>query len=64
MSTQEQTIPVKRDYKSHMFKLIFDDKRKLLALYNAISGRRYTNPEQLTINTLENAIYMSMQNDI
>ena len=64
MSTQEQILPVKRDYKSHMFKLIFDDKRKLLALYNAVSGRRYTDPEQLTINTLENAIYMSMQNDL
>ncbi len=57
-------IPVKRDYKSRMFKLIFDDKRKLLELYNAVSGKKYTNPEQLTINTLENAIYMSMQNDL
>ena len=64
MSTQEQVIPVKRDYKSRMFKLIFDDKRKLLELYNAVSGKKYTNPELLTINTLENAIYMSMQNDI
>lgn len=64
MNTQEQILPVKRDYKSHMFKLIFDDKRKLLALYNAVSGRRYTDPEQLITNTLENAIYMSMQNDI
>ncbi len=64
MSTQEQLIPVKRDYKSRMFKLIFDDKRKLLELYNAVSGKKYTNPELLTINTLENAIYMSMQNDI
>jgi len=57
-------IPVKRDYKSRIFKLIFYDKRKLLALYNAMSGRNYTDPEQLTINTLENAIYMSMQNDV
>ena len=63
MSTQEQVIPVKRDYKSRMFKLIFDDKRKLLELYNAVSGKNYTDPELLTINTLENAIYMSMQND-
>ena len=30
MSTQEQMIPVKRDYKSRMFKLIFNDKRKLM----------------------------------
>ena len=64
MKTKEQELPVKRDYKSHMFKLIFDDKRKLLALYNAVSGKHYTDPELLTINTLENAIYMSMKNDM
>ena len=64
MSTQEQFIMVKWDYKSRMFKLIFNDKRKLLKLYNAVSGKNYNDPEKLTINTLENAIYMSMQNDL
>ena len=34
------------------------------ALFNAMSGRNYTDPEQLTITTLDNAIYMSMKNDI
>lgn len=42
MNKQEQMIPVKRDHKSRMFKLIFDDKRKLLELYNAVSGKNYT----------------------
>ncbi len=35
-----------------------------MRLYNAMSRKNYTNPELLTINTLENAIYMSMQNDL
>ena len=44
--------------------MIFEDKRKLLELYNAISGKHYEDPELLEINTLENAIYMSMKNDL
>ena len=42
----------------------FSDKKELLQLYNAVSGRNYTDTELLTITTLENAIYMSMRNDI
>ena len=55
---------MKRDYKSRMFTMIFSDKKELLELYNAVAKRNYSDPELLTINTLENAIYMSMKNDI
>ncbi|HIW84138.1 MAG TPA: hypothetical protein H9873_07445 [Candidatus Dorea gallistercoris] len=44
--------------------MIFEDKRNLLELYNAVSGKHYEDPELLEINTLENAIYMSMRNDL
>ena len=47
-----------------MFRMIFSEKEKLLELYNAVSGKDYKDPELLIINTLENAIYMSMKNDI
>ena len=57
-------VQVKFDYKSRIFIMIFSDKRRLLKLYNAMSRKNYTDPELLTINTLENAIYMSMQNDL
>ena len=53
-----------RLYKAHLFVMIFEDKKKLLELYNAISGKHYEDPELLEINTLENAIYMSMKNDL
>lgn len=53
-----------RTYKSTIFAMLFEDKEHLLELYNAISGKHYTNPEMLEINTLENAIYMAMRNDI
>lgn len=55
---------IKRDYKSRMFTMIFSEKKELLELYNAVAKRNYGNPELLTINTLENAIYMSMYNDL
>ena len=61
---KEKSFAVNRVYKSRIFTMIFQDKEKLLELYNAISGKNYTDPELLEINTLENAIYMNMQNDL
>lgn len=55
---------VKRSYKDTVFRLIFRDKKQLLSLYNAVNGTNYNNAEDLEINTLENAIYMNMKNDI
>ena len=53
-----------RDYKDRIFTMLFNDPKRLLDLYNTMSGKNYTNPEQLIINTLKNAIYMSMKNDL
>lgn len=53
-----------RSYKSRLFEMIYSEKSELLELYNAIHGTHYDNPEQLEINTLKNAIYMSMHNDV
>ena len=44
--------------------MVFSRREELLQLYNAINGTDYQNPEELEINTLQNAIYMSMHNDI
>ena len=53
-----------RNYKSTIFAMLFGKKERLLKLYNAISGRKYMDPEALEINTLENAIYLGMKNDL
>lgn len=58
------TPEVYRTQKSRIFEMVFRDKRELLGLYNAVNGTSYENPEQLEINTLENAIYLSMHNDL
>jgi hypothetical protein len=44
--------------------MIFSEKKALLELYNAIQKTNYDDPNLLTINTLENAIYLSMRNDV
>lgn len=64
--TQEQTETRKpqRMYKDRIFRMVFSEKRELLSLYNAMNGTAYKNPDELQINTLENAIYMGMRNDL
>jgi len=56
--------PVYHTYKDRVFRLLFKDRKRLLELYNALNNTHYTNEDDLTINTLENAIYMKMKNDI
>ncbi len=51
-------------YKDTVFRMLFSDKERLLQLYNAVSGTDYDEPDDLIVTTLENAIYMSMKNDI
>ena len=59
-----QMLAAGRNYKSTVFAMLFGDRERLLRLYNAISGKNYQDPEELEINTLDNAIYMGMKNDL
>ena len=56
-------LTANRMYKSRIFAMLFSDRNELLKLYNAINGTSY-DPDLLQVNTLENAVYMSMQNDV
>ena len=56
-----------RQYKDSLFRFIFgreESKQNLLDLYNALNNSDYKNKDDLEINTLENAIYMRMKNDV
>lgn len=55
---------VNRIYKDTLFRLLFNDRKNLLSLYNAVNHTNYTNEEYLEINTLENAIYLKVKNDV
>ena len=61
---QNDVLTTNRMYKSRIFAMLFSDRNELLKLYNAINGTSYDDPDLLQVNTLENAIYMSMQNDV
>ncbi len=61
----QSILPVaNRKYKDTIFRMLFSDKKNLLSLYNALNGKNYSDCDQLEIVTLENAIYMSMKNDL
>ena len=57
-------LPANRVSKSRLFAMIFSEKENLLQIYNALKGTTYKESEQIKVNTLENAIYMSMHNDV
>ena len=40
-------ITVNRTFKSRIFTMLYRDKKELLDLYNAVTGKHYENPEEL-----------------
>jgi len=58
------TTTVQRNYKDGLFLMIFRNKPALLSLYNAVRGSNYTNPDDLTVTTIENVLYLGMKNDV
>ncbi len=63
----DSEVTVYRNYKDNLFKLIFGrpgEEQSLLDLYNALNGSDYKSTEDLTINTLEDVIYIQMKNDV
>ena len=54
---------VNREYKDRLFCRVFEDRKDLLELYNAVNDTDYTNPELLEVNTLEDVIFLGMKND-
>ncbi len=55
---------VQRNFKDTVFRMLFNEKKNLLNLYNALNRTTYTNTDDLEITTLENAVYMNYKNDI
>ena len=64
VSTNQNHVSVNRQYKARIFEMLYEDKKEFLDLYNAINETNYQDPNLLQINTLKNAIYMSMHNDV
>lgn len=56
--------PGVRTYKDSVFCRIFNEKKELLSLYNALNMSHYENPDDLEIITLDNALFLQMKNDV
>ena len=52
-----------RNYKSNVFVMLLEEKRRALELYNAVNDSDYDDPEQVVINTIEGGFELSIQND-
>ena len=62
---RENIFRPKRQSKDILFRLVFgNDRQALLQLYNVLHGTAYTDPHELQIVTLDNAIYISRKNDL
>ena len=66
-SILENSNGTNKNYKDRLFKFIFgnpDNKEWTLSLYNAINKTSYENAEDIQLTTIEDAVYMSMKNDV
>ena len=69
-SIEGNELHVVRNHKDTVFRMLYNDKEKLLELYNgmlcfhALNGTAYENTDDMEICTLENAIYMGFKNDV
>ena len=56
-----EELQVNKKHKDRLFRLLFgkeSNKENLLSLYNAINDKEYTNPNDLEITTIEDAILL------
>ena len=60
-------MTINEEHKDRVFKFLFGNpanKEWTLALYNAVNGSSYDNPNDIEFNTIEDAVYLGMKNDV
>ncbi len=58
---------VNKEHKDRLFCFLFgreENRKWTLSLYNAVNGTGYTDPEEIEITTISDAVYMGMKNDV
>ena len=62
-----EATKINYQYKDRLFKFIFGNpvnREWTLNLYNAVNGTHYTDADSIELTTIEDAVYMSMKNDV
>jgi hypothetical protein len=44
--------------------MLFNDKKELLSLYNALNNSNHTNPDDIIINTIGDSTFLKVKNDV
>ena len=60
-------MAINDEHKDRVFKFLFGNpanKEWTLALYNALNCSHYDNPDDIQFNTIEDAVYLGMKNDV
>lgn len=60
----KESPPVLFNHKDAIFRMLYQDKKELLSLYNALNGTAYRDADALEMYTLENSIYVNLRNDV
>lgn len=55
---------LKRNYKDSVFRRLFNNEEKIRELYNALEGTEYGEDVPVMIETLENALFVDVSNDL
>ena len=58
---------INNEHKDRVFKFLFgnpENREWTLNLYNAINNSTYDNPNDIQLNTIEDAVYLGMKNDV
>lgn len=64
ISGELQNISVQEKYKDTVFRMLFGKEERALSLYNGVNGTDYKDASSLKFNTLENAVFMNVKNDL
>ena len=57
-------LKLNRKYKDTLFRKVFNNKKDLLSLYNALNNTEHMDDSLITITMIEDAIYIGYKNDI
>jgi hypothetical protein len=58
------TVYMSNAYKDSLFRSLFNNKKSILSLYNAIYGTDYDENTEVTINTLAETLFTNQKNDV
>ena len=53
-----------REYKDSVFTKLCEDKKNVIEIYNAVSGKNYPPDTEIEIMTLDDVLFLDRQNDV